>query len=187
MVRTRPVGRVLLWGFNKAQGFLSVTTWENCGWFSREVSFSSYAKNRLSKLERCRLWLSFVSGLPRLPRRVASGKNPIGFTLPYGILRIKSKLATWSCWTKTFPTQRAQKGGRKGLEGRKAFALEKDVRPAGGEWKGKRAGRPRSDKGTFALGKGGWPYFPSRRALRRILPEWVLGSSGTNSTMRGYL
>lgn len=56
--------RVLLWGFNKAQGFLSVTTWKNCGWFSREVSFSSYAKNRLSKSKRCRCGFPLFRGLP---------------------------------------------------------------------------------------------------------------------------
>ena len=80
MSRTRQCVARSAMGFKqKAQCLPSITTWKICGWFSREVSFSSYAENVLSKSKTsCSVWFSFVfSGAPAQTAPTAGAKRSI--------------------------------------------------------------------------------------------------------------
>ena len=60
MERTRLKARSATGFQQKAQSFLIVTTWKICGWFSREVSFSSYAEIVLSKNQNVVFYSDFL-------------------------------------------------------------------------------------------------------------------------------
>ncbi len=122
-----------------------------CARFSGEASFSSSLK-LVFQSRNVVVCVFLCSGDSLLePQPGASGNHPIGFTLPYRILRIKSKLAPGSFRAKTFSTQRTQRGDTKNAkawrDGKPLRSLCETIRCAGGTWKGKRAGRLRSGRG----------------------------------------